>query len=454
MVGPILLASAALAAPHRLPPPRRPLEVEPGRLDDVLIVKLVEGHGPLPAGLADSEPLFSRSPEAIRADRRAFDPEGRLADLTLYRRLVTPDAAALGTRLLADPAIELAYLAFAPMPPPVDIAPQTPDFTAEQTYLGPAPHGLGFDGAASWPGGTGAEIAVADLEYGVNAEHEDLDALDGMLRLGADLDLYPCHGTGVFGELFAGDNGYGVVGMVPDAEPVLVYPFDDDGDFDLAAQVDAATAVLDAGDVLLIEQQAYALDGYAPVEVDPAVFDAIALAVAKGIVVVEPSGNGGQDLDAPGFDGWFDRELRDSGAILVGGGASPFSGYPARSWYPWGSCHGDRVDMQGWYDSIATPAHSPLVDSYCPSPDLFFPDGDGNQAYTSGFGGTSGASPMIAAAAAVAQSVAIATRGVPWEPMDLRAALVSTGTAQEGEGEQHIGPQPDMRAFLWTWGVR
>ena len=59
---------------------------------------------------------------------------------------------------------------------------------------------------------------------------------------------------------------------------------------------------------------------------------------------------------------------------------------------------------------------------------------------------------MVAAAAAVANSVAIQVRGEPWVPMDLRAALVETGTPQTG-GEL-IGPQVDMHMFLRTWAWR
>ena len=77
-------------------------------------------------------------------------------------------------------------------------------------------------------------------------------------------------------------------------------------DYSVAAAIDAAAALLDAGDVILIEQQAVAHDNYAPVEVEPAVFDAIASAVAKGVIVVEPSGNGGQDLDATYWFNAFD----------------------------------------------------------------------------------------------------------------------------------------------------
>ena len=50
------------------------------------------------------------------------------------------------------------------------------------------------------------------------------------------------------------------------------------------------------GDVVLIEQQTSAFDGYCPMEYVPSVFDAIQWLVAENINVVEPSANGSQDL--------------------------------------------------------------------------------------------------------------------------------------------------------------
>lgn len=468
-MGLLALVGLAVAAPLRAPLRPAVLVAEPGQRDDLLVVKLAEGRGLAVdwrngsgalvvrgpgdlnalSGLLDgARPRFSRDQVALRQDRQTFDPEQRLADLTLYLLLEGPDLQARGQQLLADPRVETVYYAWWPVHPPTDIPPVTPDFTDLQGYRGPAPGGFDFLEAARWPGGDGGNVAVADLEYGWDPTHEDLDHTAAAAAWGWDSQYYAYHGNGVLGELFAGDNGYGVTGMAPAAEPLVISPYDDDRNYDVAAAVDGAAALLDAGDVLLIEQQSWANGNYAPVEVDPAVFDAIALAVAKGIIVVEPTGNGGQNLDSAAWDGWFDREVRDSGAIMVGGGWSPGGGGTARTWSG-GSCYGERVDVQGWYDSIVTATTSQY------SPDLFFPGNDSAQAYTSAFGGTSGASPMVAAAAAVAQSVAWELWGQPWDPDDLRAALVSTGTPQPAsDSGRPIGPQPDLRRFLRTWAVR
>ncbi|MFT5683433.1 MAG: serine protease [Myxococcota bacterium] len=447
----LFLVGLAAAFPYRAPIHRSlDLTPGPGRSERILIVKLAEGQsltGDLAALLDGATPLFTRPAEVLQADRRAFDPDGTLADLSLYLRIVTPDPATLGHRLQADARIETAYLAFQAMPPPVDLSPTTPDFTDLQTYAGPAPVGFGFDEAGRWPGGDGANVSIADIEYGWDSEHEDLDHLTPGVAWGWDSGNYAYHGTAVLGQLAGGDNGYGVTGMAPEADVFVVSPYTDAGDYSVAAALDGAASLLDAGDVILIEQQAYAFGNYVPVSADPAVFDAIAAAVAKGIVVVEAGGNGGQDLDDPQWEGWFDRSIRDSGAIMVGGGASPYSGMTPRAWYTWGSSYGSRIDVQGWYDSIVTTNDSTMAD-------LFLPGNDDRQGYTSYFGGTSGASPMVAAAAAVANSVAWELWGTPWDPYDLRAALSATGTPQPASDAYTIGPQPDLRRFLMTYGVR
>ncbi|MEC7949520.1 MAG: S8 family serine peptidase [Myxococcota bacterium] len=465
----LAMVGRTLAAPLRVPPTAQPPVWEAGRLPDVLVVKLAEDQGIIvesgqvvsaPGGaaelqsmLGETRPRFARSSKALRASAARADPEGRLADLTLYVELRGRDLESRGARLVADARVESAFFALAPAAPPdEDIPPETPDLSAGQSYLADAPTGLGWGEVAAWAGGNGANVVIADLEYGWNPFHEDLDGrVPAVPDWGWASGYYPCHGTLVLGQLTAGDNGYGVTGLVTGSEILMASPYEPTGQgYNIASSIDGISSLMDAGDVLLIEQQAYANDSYAPVEVAPDVWDAISLAVAAGVVVVEPGGNGAADLDASVWDGWFDPAIRDSGAIMVGGGAWPDSGYEPRSWLPGGSSYGERVDLQGWYGGITTTSYDPELDPYCSAPDLFFVDAD--QAYTSGFGGTSGASPMVAAAAAVANSVAFEVRGEPWAPMDLRAALVETGTRQAGS--EHIGPQVDMHMFLRTWGWR
>ena len=127
------LLGAADAAPYRLPPPRpQVLHETPGRHSELLWVKLQEDaglsfdgqvvHGPgrlseLNRLLEGARPLFTRPAEVIRADAKTYDPEGRLADLTLWLQLKHPDAAAVGTALLLQPSVESVEFAPLPMPP-------------------------------------------------------------------------------------------------------------------------------------------------------------------------------------------------------------------------------------------------------------------------------------------------------------------------------------------------
>jgi hypothetical protein len=430
----LLLASVALARP-------KVIYWEEGRLTDALVVRFREP-------VRREEGRFIGPGDWTKLDHLVGRARVRPVAATLphYYRVDAPDAEVLATELLDDPRVEDVWLAFAPMPPPEDLPPTTDDFRDEETWLDAFP-GLGFSEAARWPGGRGDNVRVADIEYSWDPTHEDLDSTIGAGAWGLDTETYRFHGNSVLGELVGGDNGYGIVGGVPDAAPMVISPYRDDGVYDVAAAIAAATERLAPGDVLLIEQQAWANGGYCPIEVDPAVYAAITDAVAAGIVVVEPGANGGLDLDDPMWEGWFDRD-HDSGAILVGGGASPASDWEPRAWSPNGSSYGARVDVQGWYDGIATATSGEYGSSLA---DLYYPDDDGRQAYTRSFSGTSGAAPMIAAMAAVAQSVSIAVTGEPWTPDALRAALVASGSPQQGVA--HVGPQPDLRRLLRTWFV-
>ena len=155
-----LLICSALAGPHRSPRAQPAVIVpSPERHSDTLIVKLSEGQGlafnggalnasagdPIHRLLRGAQPLFSRSPKALREEHAALNQGDSLADLSLYLRLHSNDAIAKGNALLADPRIETAYLAAKPVPPPFDIPPETPSFVDDQAYLGPGPDGMGFD---------------------------------------------------------------------------------------------------------------------------------------------------------------------------------------------------------------------------------------------------------------------------------------------------------------------
>ena len=91
-----------------------------------------------------------------------------------------------------------------------------------QGYLRPAPQGIDADFTRKDPRIRGAGVTIADLEYYWTANHEDLQLDPIATDLGKTAyPQYPNfadeHGTAVFGEMVAKDNGYGVTGGVPDA---------------------------------------------------------------------------------------------------------------------------------------------------------------------------------------------------------------------------------------------
>jgi hypothetical protein len=198
---------------------------------------------------------------------------------------------------------------------------------------------------------------------------------------------------------------------------------------------------MEPGDVLLIEAQTFGprVD-FVPPEWDQAEFDAISIATAAGIIVVETAGNGGEDLDDPVFNGAFDRAVRDSGALIVGAGADLYypPDQPDLSRLDF-STYGTRVDLQGWGDDVVTTGYG----------DAFDGGGDPDQYYTDLFSGTSSAAPMVASAAAILQGVQMACGGDPLSPATVRDILVETGTPQvAGPFPGNIGPRPDLRAAL------
>ncbi|SFF48515.1 hypothetical protein SAMN04487969_15115 [Paenibacillus algorifonticola] len=155
------------------------------------------------------------------------------------------------------------------------------------------------------------------------------------------------------GGISADDNGVGVLGICPDANVRAISIFESGGRANSAAAIIKAANMLRPGDIILIElhrpgprsnQELSSKKGYLPIEWWPDDFKAIQYATSRGILVVEAGGNGGENLDDPiyntpdrGFPSdWinpFNRNNRDSGAIVVGAGALP-EGTHGRNWGP------------------------------------------------------------------------------------------------------------------------
>jgi Subtilase family len=128
-----------------------------------------------------------------------------------------------------------------------------------------------------------------------------------------------------------------------------------------------AVAQGSTGDVIVIEQQICVCNlscsnssqqGLGPLEWDTPVFDAIQFAVAHGFVVVEAAGNGNVNLDQAACGTTFNRNVGDSGAIVVGAGGSPGSGADRQRLSF--SSYGSRVDVQGQGDRVTTTGYGDL----------------------------------------------------------------------------------------------
>ncbi|MCB0035472.1 MAG: S8 family serine peptidase, partial [Anaerolineales bacterium] len=404
----------------------------------------------LPLSLRNSvetmEPLFQLPQQqltALRANGRVHSGQ-TLPNLNQWVEIkltAGSNADAILKTLQALTIVEYAELAPIPAPLPV-----TPDFTGNQGYLLAATNGV--DAIHSWnfPGGNGAGITIFDVEYSWNQNHEDLSKASGvalLLNVG-DSTNDPFsnnnHGTAVLGEMIADNDDKGVTGISWGAGIGLAPANTTNRGYNPANAILLAVANGSPGDVILIEQQYWVCGAatdtsdYGPLEVLFSVFNAIQTATANGFVVVEAAGNGGMDLDDPACNGLFDRSSRDSGAIIVGAGRPPSSGLDRqRESF---SSYGSRVDVQGWGSQVMTTGYG----GYYKDP---ADDTNVNFWYTSSFNGTSSASPIVAGTVANLQGMA-KHFGQPLSPAYVRELLVQTGSPQQGNVAQHIGPRPDL----------
>lgn len=334
--------------------------------------------------------------------------------------------------LLRMALVEEAYVEAGPVPPPVAAADDPRSIN--QGYLDAAPEGI--DARWAWALTDGAGVGFVDLEQGWSLDHEDLAGAGISIISGVNQD-YHGHGTAVLGEVVAVDNRLGGVGIAPGASCRVVSQYRTATSYNTAAAILSAGDAMSPGDVLLLEAQThYGTLRNLPVEVETAVFDAIRHVVDSGIVVVEAAGNGGNDLDA--FRTTSNKQVlnrrsddfRDSGAIMVGAASS--SAPHSRLSF---SCHGSRIDCYGWGQSIDTAG-----DGW---------RGTGTDLYTETFGGTSGASPMVAGAAVLLQSWR-RNRSHVYTPARMRALLSASSynTASANPASDRIGVMPNLRAII------
>jgi PKD repeat protein len=376
------------------------------------------------------ERLFTRPASDLQAERTLAERNvgEELPDLTQFFTIPVADYRAAGELLDAlrtNKLVEVAYAKPLPVPPP------TPDLTSYQLYFASAAsNGYDVNYARTRPGGWGTRARLIDIEYQWELDHEDLQMNLTNILWGTEYTAYgPDHGTAVLGISGALVNGYGMDGIIPFGRIDVIGATDTNGSYALANAINAAVPFTVPGDVILIEQQGYNynLNNYCPVEYDAAVYSAIANVTALQRVIIEPAGNGNLNLDDPAWGGIFQRATRDSGAVMVGAGIATNR---ARCSF---SCYGSRVDIQGWGDwSVATLGYGDLYGS------------SETDYYTAVFAGTSSASALSAAVAALIQSYAQTSYGFYLPPLALRSNLVQSGYAQTYGLPGNIGPLPNL----------
>lgn len=428
---------------------------------------------------ATLQPLFGLSEERLRqqALSSAAETGVEVPDLSVYYRVEAPDDRLddLAARLRELDLVTSAYVKPAAEPPlrlnnmmplATEAPPVTADFTSRQGYLQAAPGGVDAVYAAGIAGGGGAGVGIIDIEGAWRFTHEDLTQNQGGVVGGTQsTDIgWRNHGTAVIGE-FGGDrNSFGVTGICPDANVRAVSIFGGTGS---AGAIRQAADLLNPGDIILIElhrpgprfnfQGRLDQRGYIAIEWWEDDFAAILYATSRGVIVVEAAGNGAENLDDAiyetrpvGFPAtWtnpFNRNNRDSGAIVVGAGAPPPGTHgrdhgPDRSRLDF-SNYGSIVDAQGWGREVTTCGYGDLQGGS--NEDLW---------YTDTFSGTSSASPIVVGALGSVQGVLRTQGKTPLSPAAARNLLRTTGSPQQDApgrpSSQRIGNRPNVRQMLY-----
>lgn len=408
------------------------------------LIELLELYGNPPTRRL----ITSVDPEKLLAMEReaAQSPWRPLNSLTLYWRI---DMRArhepifeIAKRLAGIHGVEHAYAEQVVSDPVVN--PGDDPFNAQQNYLDPAPTGIDARWAWTQAGGEGQGVGVVDLEQGWRLGHEDYAGKAPTLIFNTNRDgiggYVGNHGTAVLGIIAADDNTRGVVGAAPSIASLRATShFDGATALHVADAIIAAVPTMASGHVLLLEVQRGA--ALLPTETDTADFDAIRLASARGIIVVEAAGNGSNDLDA--FTDAAGRfrlrrghvDFRDSGAIMVGAALSPVVGGNAHNRAGF-SNFGGRIDCYGWGENVTSCGYGDLS-----------PGAAIDASYTAFFSGTSSASPIVVGAAVLTQSMYRSATGTMLSPGQMRTILSNpaNGTPQGMGVAGAIGVMPNLR---------
>jgi len=387
--------------------------------------------------------------EALEESAERLDSKYESGGFLRTFRVVRPlavNARALAEALDGSADVELAYVSGGPAKPPA-IDPSTdPDYGAQDHHQ---PAQVGVASSVVWPsaGADGAGVKLAVIEQGLPAAGGEIPAYTAVgFSNVSEEDHAACALTLVAGP----NNTTGGLGVAPNAGPIHVVSeymtAADASGFDRESALFAAIAALGFGDVLLLESQTKICINWfvntlgelqcqnevnAPLEIEDVLFKAIRLATALGIIVIEPTGNGGRDLDAmvdvagATVLAPASAAFRDSGAILVGACGLEALGRKRAGF----SSYGSRVNCFARGENVTcTKASGATVND---------------------FGGTSSASAIVAGAALALQGMAKALLHYRLGPLQMRSLLGDVGrnTHSGDESSYWIGVMPNLEAI-------
>lgn len=464
----LLLAAVAAGLPAQALAPEQPA-FHPERLE----VKLAEGSGAewrggalvshtgvdlrdvqRRFGDARVEPLFTaldwQALDALHDEVCGrLDERDRPGHLGLWFRLRFDDAdraAAAKLSLQASPLVAHVYhepifypasAALPAMPTGGDVPPTTPAFMSMQVAHGPTPDGHGIRLCASVLGARGRGQAMRMIETSWLFDHEDVSQLVAGNMIGPvpTYDQTPSlHGLSGASIVIADRNAYGVTGIADEVEAKFI---------SLSLTGGLENAILLAmnnsqeGDVLMIVIMALipALGpgSFLPIEFYQSVFDVMRTVTANERHVVVPAGNGNRSLDDPVLLGRFDRNFRDSGAIISG--ASNGVLLEKASFSNWGS----RIDAHGLGNNVVS----------CGYGGLWIPGSDLTQSYTDEATGTSSSTPHLAGLVMAIQGAARWQLGQVLSNQQIVDLINGYGPSTPDV----IGVRPDLVAIFESLGI-
>lgn len=395
--------------------------------------------------------FFEHDPQVLEGLKKTGEARRgiTLPDLNNWYTCVMPDEASareLVAALASHPLIRSAAVTPIPVPHAVDIAPTTPNYQGSQDYHDAANYGVGIASAWGQTNGTGTGISILHHEGGWITTHEDLNLNYTGGGNSTDSGWYN-HGTACVSILAAPSNAYGVTGLAYGADELLSRGFWDNGSPNTWI---ACQSYLQPGDVISASwgyggslPSGYNCScnpgqaGSQPAESDQADFDAIQTVTANGYIVVNSAANGCVPMDNALYNNKYNLNVRDSGALIIG--AIDPGGAPACF-----TNYGSRIDAHAWGSSVVSAGYG----------DLFNGGGDNRQYYTSDFGGTSAACPIVSGSVAALQAVyKQRNAGAVMDAWQLRNLLRTTGTPQTSQqSTKPISNMPDLAELLVAIG--